>query len=137
MQMTEKGKAQLISDEGRKNRLYKCTADKWTIGIGRNLQDKPISDAVIDLMFKEDVEEVINQLSEYEWFIECNDARRDVLINMGFMGVNRLLGFKKMIQALINKDYAGAAEQMLDSKWATQVGARANRLAKVMIEGRY
>jgi hypothetical protein len=44
------------------------------------------------------------------------------------MGQTRLSGFKKMLAALEKGDYAEMAVQMMDSKWATQVGPRATRL---------
>jgi len=52
-----------------------------------------------------------------------------VLLNMMFnMGMTRLAGFKKMLAALDAGDYAEMAVQMMDSKWATQVGPRSTRL---------
>jgi lysozyme len=42
-------RAQLIADEGLELKPYKCTAGKWTIGVGRNLEDNPLSSA--DCMF--------------------------------------------------------------------------------------
>jgi lysozyme len=48
------------------------------------------------------------------------------------LGLPRFLGFKKMIQALCEDDYAEAAEQMLDSLWSKQVGKRAKVLAEIM-----
>ena len=37
-----------------------------------------------------------------------------------------------MIKALEAKDYKRAGDEMLDSKWAKQTPARANRLSKAM-----
>ena len=44
------------------------------------------------------------------------------------LGITRLLKFKKFLGALESKDYKTASEEMMDSRWATQVGPRAVRL---------
>ena len=50
------------------------------------------------------------------------------------LGPSGLLGFKKMHKALANKDYITASAEMLDSRWATQVGNRAIELSKIIKE---
>ncbi len=52
--------------------------------------------------------------------------------NLGMAG---LLKFQKMITAIGCMDYGGAADEMLDSRWARQVGRRAQRLAEMMRTG--
>ena len=62
--------------------------------------------------------------------------RQAVLIDMMFnLGSPRFKQFKKMIQALEDNDYSRASFEMLDSKWAVQVGNRANYLAEKMKQG--
>ncbi|MFQ5421037.1 MAG: hypothetical protein ACE5EY_11830, partial [Anaerolineae bacterium] len=57
-------------------------------------------------------------------------------INMAFnLGRTRLARFGKMWAAIHIGDYALAAEEMLDSRWARQVGERAHRLAEMMRDG--
>jgi lysozyme len=52
---------------------------------------------------------------------------------MGFnMGVPRLMKFVKMWGAIEVGDFYEASEQMLDSRWATQVGKRSEGLAEMM-----
>lgn len=51
------------------------------------------------------------------------------------VGVSGLLAFKRMLAACERGDYGRAAEEMLDSKWAKQVGGRADELARMMQEG--
>ncbi len=52
------------------------------------------------------------------------------------LGVNGVANFKKMIAALIARDYAAAAREMLDSNWAkVQTPARAQRMAEMMRTG--
>ena len=65
------------------------------------------------------------------WWRELDDVRQDALCNMCFnLGISRLLGFHNMLVDLQANDYDGAASEMLDSKWAVQVGARAQRLPR-------
>lgn len=67
-----------------------------------------------------------------------DDARLDVLINMCFnLGIYRLLGFKKMLAALERRDYIQASIEMMDSRWAKQVGGRAVELSVQMQTGMY
>jgi len=56
-------------------------------------------------------------------------------MNMCFMGIQKLLKFKKMLAAAEAGDYDKAADEILDSKYAKQVGARATRLAQMMRTG--
>ena len=70
------------------------------------------------------------------WWRGLDDVRQRVLVNMAFnLGITRLLGFKNTLAAMQAGNYADAAKGMLDSKWATQVGARATRLAAMMRDG--
>lgn len=67
------------------------------------------------------------------WWRELSNIRQDVLANMSFnLGVGGLLAFHDMLSALQDGDFAQAAAEMLDSKWAAQVPGRAKRLAKQM-----
>jgi lysozyme len=64
--------------------------------------------------------------------------RQDVVLNMLFnLGLPKFLAFRKMIEALRLANYDQAATEMLDSKWAIQVGIRAKELAEIMRTGRY
>ena len=134
-------KEDLIRDEGIQLKPYRDSVGKLTIGVGRNLDDVGITYPEAMMMLDRDV-----AVAECDLIRACpslmhSDAlsheRKDVLINMAFnMGVPRLLLFHNMWDALEAHDYEKAAAEMLDSTWATQVGPRAVRLAKVMKDGR-
>jgi len=67
-----------------------------------------------------------------------NECRQNVLIELCFnIGINRLLGFKKMLAALQKNDYETTATEMLDSKWAKQVGQRSATMATMMRTGEF
>lgn len=131
--------AQLKRHEGYRSKPYLCSAGKLTIGYGRNLDDVGVSRSEAFELLRQDI-------ARARWDVEKNIAcanklnipRQDVLINMCFnMGIYNLLLFKKMIAALEKRDYDEAAKQMLNSRWATQVGYRAVELAEQMRTGRY
>jgi lysozyme len=109
-----------------------------TIGVGHNLDDRQISARAIDLILEDDITDAIGDLDRFSWFHEQNMVRKQALIMMCFnLGINRLLGFKRMIAAIKRGDYSAAADEMLDSKWAAQVHGRANELARIMRDGEW
>lgn len=127
---------QLNIDEGRRARVYTDTVGKLTVGVGRNITDRDFSQDEIDLMLNNDIRLVEQALDRsLPWWRQMNDARQNVLANMCFMGIGTLLTFVNTLKAMKEGRYADAAVGMLDSKWAGQVGARADRLAKIMREG--
>lgn len=130
-------KAELERDEGLRLKPYRDSVGKLTIGIGRNLDDVGISQKEAEFLLDNDLTRTLARLdaSLPKWR-ELDTVRQRVVANMAFnLGVGKLFEFKKMLAALDKKDYAEAAIQMLDSTWATQVGERAQRLAKMMRDG--
>ena len=118
------------SDEGFRALPYKCPADKWTIGYGRNLSDRGISQAEAQLMIENDILICKQEMEAFEWYYGQPPGVRDALVNMCFnLGLPMLLRFKRMLAALVGKDYNQAAIEALDSRWANQVGDRAKRVA--------
>ncbi|WOZ57849.1 endolysin [Shewanella phage ZP9] len=130
---------QLKRHEGLRLKPYKCTAGKLSLGYGRNLEDKGISEREAELMLSSDIHEVQDELSKrLPVYSKLNPARKDALVNMGFnLGVAGLLKFKKMISALELGNYNLAAAEMLDSRWASQVGQRSKELAEQIRTGSY
>lgn len=128
---------QLIRDEDLKLKVYNDSLGIPTIGVGRNLRDKGISPYEADLLLNNDiVEHTIEVLKAIPWSGALDAVRFEVLVNMSFnMGTMGLLKFVKFLAALRVADYTTAAKEMLDSTWAKQVGARANRLSQQMIIG--
>jgi len=130
---------QLIKHEGLRLKPYLCTAKKLTLGIGRNLDDVGITKEEALYLLDNDIMRVVREAHYHFPVIETLDTvRADVIYNMLFnMGVSRLRQFKKMWTALEAQDWDKAADEMLDSKWAYQVGYRANELANQMRTGEY
>ena len=132
----ERIKKQLMDHEGYGPKVYEDTVGILTIGYGRNLEDKGITEAEAEYLLGNDIHEVESELRERLPFFEnLSSIRQEILISMGYnLGINGLLKFKKMLAALENYDYELAADEMLDSKWATQVKGRARDLAQLMWE---
>ena len=123
----------IMLHEGLRLKPYKDSVGKLTIGYGRNLDDMGISEGEAEFMLLEDITRASTAVRQFSWARKLDHIRADVVTEMVFnMGLPRVLGFKKMIQALREDDYEEAAVQMLDSKWATQVGQRAITLADKM-----
>ena len=124
---------QLKIDEAFRGKPYKCTAGKTTIGYGRNLDDNPLTEEEAEYLLKNDLEKVSYECCKLPYFSELSIVRRSVILNMVFnLGMPRFKKFKKMNKALSEKNYLLASIEMLDSKWARQVGDRAIRLSELM-----
>lgn len=130
---------QLMRHEGLRLKPYRCTAGKLTIGYGRNLDDRGISSLEAAAMLDADIRQTVEEcVAVFAWFNYLDTVRQDVVANMVFnLGIPKFMRFKNLIAALRAQDYRRAADEMLDSKWAQQVGARAEELAKQMRTGFY
>lgn len=130
---------QLERDEARKNKPYRDSVGKLTIGVGHNLDDKPLSNAVIDLILKEDVADAERDLyAALPWAKDLSEPRRGALINMVFnMGIGGVLTFKNTLKAMQEGRWADVKRGILDSKYAQQVGPRAHRVAQQLEEDRW
>ena len=126
----------LRRDEGWALRPYTDTRGHLTIGCGHNL-DVPITNAAVLQILRDDVAAVREQLERYRWFLNLDTVRQGALINAGFMGVAKLLGFRRMIDALDRGDWQAASVELLDSDYARQVGQRAHRLAAQLATGEW
>jgi lysozyme len=130
---------QLRRDEGSRQFPYKDTKGKLTIGVGHNLTDKGLNEVAIDFILKLDVGEVREALSAaLPWFTTLSDARQGVLLNMGFnLGIAGLLAFHRTLGFMEASDWNSAANEMLQSKWALDVGTRASRLAEQLMNDQW
>ena len=148
---------QLILHEGLKLQVYQDHLGIDTIGVGRNLEDRGITDGELAfmnmlkteiyeqgiteaharLLLSNDIDIVEKELCKSHPCIQTlDDVRLRVLLDMAFnMGVPRFNKFKNMCAAIHNRNFDTASLEMLDSRWATQVGQRATRLSEAMKTG--
>lgn len=123
--------------EGYNSHPYPDTAAKLTIGWGRNLDITGISLDEAELMLDNDIATAIKDLNPLSWYSIQPPNTKEALVNMCFnLGIARLLQFKDLITALEQRNYALAAREVLDSKWAEQVGQRAKDVALMIRESK-
>jgi len=126
----------LIQDEDLKLKLYKCTGDKWTIGVGRNLEANGISESEARFMLMNDIQRCERGLMSSATFNALDNVRQMAIINMSFqLGVNGCFAFRKMWAALDLKEWQAAHDEALNSRWAQQTPNRAKRIAQVLLTG--
>lgn len=142
--------ADLKRDEGLRLTAYPdplTGAAPWTIGYGHTGPEVreglvwTLAEAEAALLA--DIGEHSAELaSRLPWMARLDPARRRVLQNMAFnLGVGEpggrkgLLGFRNTLGMIERGEYAAAADAMLKSLWARQVGQRAVRLSNTMRTG--
>ena len=124
--------------EGLRLKVYDDSEGIATIGVGRNLEAVGITESMAMEMLAEDMESVFTDLSRYQWYNGLNEARQAVVENMMFnLGSARFSGFKKTLKYISDGDFLAASKEMLDSKWARQVGNRADELSLMMETGKF
>lgn len=133
----QKLKGLLLAHESFRQFPYTDTTNHLTIGIGRNLSDRGISSSEALYLLDDDVTYFIGKLNHFlPFFVSIDENRQIALVDMCFnLGIQGFLNFKNMILALEAGDYERASQEMLDSKWAEQVGDRAIRLAHIVRTG--
>ena len=133
---------QLKRDEGEVLHAYQDHLSYWTIGIGILIDKRKgggLRPEESEFIFNNRLRLINEQLDRrIPWIGKLDPVRRGVLVNMAFqMGIDGLLGFKNTLAMVERGDYAGAARGMLNSLWAKQTPARANRLSVQMRTGEW
>ena len=133
---------QLIAHEGMELRLYKCPAGKWSIGAGRNLQDRGITEDEARHLLNNDIRISIDELTNtFHWFTRLDETRQAAMVELHFnLGLSNLKTFTKTL-GLIAEAVEGrvawhdVGRELLNSKWADQVGRRSQVIADMLIIG--
>jgi len=137
----EKTRKLIERHEGRIPYAYQDSLGYWTIGVG-HLIDKNkggglpahIIDALLDYDISTHSEELFKELP---WVRELDQVRQAVLIDMYFNMRRALLKFVKTLGHFKAGDWNAAADEMVKSQWAEQVGSRATRLAQMVRTGQW
>lgn len=134
-------RAAVKQDEGFRGVVYRDTEGYLTIGYGRLLEPSRgggIAKDEAEYLLANDLRTAERLCEGMPAYLDLSPVRQAVLINMCFnLGAANLQAFKRMFSALVQQDYEHAASEMLGSKWAGQVGARAVRLAEQMKTGQW
>lgn len=130
---------QLKRDEGFSAVPYHDSQNILTIGYGTNIQNGiDRVEAEFLLTHRYEVRAKVPVANMLPWTAKLDGARLGVLENMAYnIGIHGLLGFHNTLTMIEAGQYAEASQAMLESKWAIQVGIRAQRLAKQMATGEW
>lgn len=126
--------ADLVRDEGVRNRPYTDTVGKTTIGVGRNLDDKGLSDGEVRHLLRNDIEECIGHAMDiFPGWLSLPIPAQRVIVNMLFqLGVAGFKKFKRFIRAVEDGHWHRAAAEALDSRAARQTPRRFHRHAEAL-----
>jgi lysozyme len=122
--------------EGYRDVAYQDSVGVWTVGYGTNLQILEVDEGLAEEWLLEALRSCEEQVDAIEGVDALSPARRDILIEMAYnLGISGLRRFRNMWSNLRAGNFEAASVEMLDSKWARQVGNRAERLAARMRNG--
>ncbi|WP_250519504.1 glycoside hydrolase family protein [Caballeronia sp. NCTM1] len=137
--------AELRRDEGVDYSPYKDTKGVPTVGVGHNLNAKPLpagwkyplNDVQVDALLDDDLEDVFHDLDRFlPWWTDLSDVRQRAIANFVFqLGITKALGFTKSLPLIRQGKYAAAADNMLLSDWAKQTPSRAKRVTQMIRTG--
>ncbi len=132
-------KTMLLRHEGLRLKVYRCSEGKWTIGVGRNVQDLGITLEEAMALLDHDIQRVLKEATEsFPWFNSLNVARQDAILDMLFnLGMENFLEFHLFLDAIRVQNFPVAADEMLKSTWSKQVGVRALELSDIIRLGYY
>ena len=127
----------LHKNEGLELKPYEDTVGKITIGYGRNLTDKGISNEEARDMAVSDLVETWEGLLDSDPYITLMDpVRRAAVIDLAYnLGISGWRQFRRTRDHLAAGEYELAAEDLMDSKWFRQVGLRGPRIVKMIVTG--
>ena len=140
----EQLRIELEDDEGIKYEIYKDHLGYPTFGVGHLVRESdpehgmpvgtPVDEARVAEAFEQDVETVLEDCCRlYSDFDELPEEVQRIVANMMFnLGYPRLSAFRGMRAGVNARDWDKAADEMVDSRWYTQVPNRAKRLVSRM-----
>lgn len=128
----------LVRHEGLRLKMYTDSVGVSTIGVGHALTQPISRNAAMQILEDDLVIAITDCKNAFAWLGTIDSVRQDVLYDMAFnLGIDRLKCFVHFLAAMKAGDWKTAAREMLDSKWAAQVGHRANELAGMILTGAY
>jgi lysozyme len=128
-------KKDLERDEGRVKLAYEDSVGKVSVAIGRNLDDVGLSDDEIDYLYANDERRVLAELDRaFPWWREQPEPVQRFMANLNFnLGLAGFRKWKETLRFIEAKQYKAAARQFRSNKrYFSQVGQRAERLAKLL-----
>lgn len=141
---TDKLREELIADEGMRLDIYKCTEGYETVGVGHKIvpgdaeHGRPVGYTITERRMKQLFDLDVAVVKEdchrlYEDFDDLPEEAQRIIANMMFnLGLPTMRKFRGMKRCVDERNWAGAADEMVESRWYEQVTNRANRLVKRM-----
>ena len=122
------------SHEGFREKVYQDSLGVDTIGYGFAVKDLVITKDIADLILSNKILDLIKEVSdEFPWLATIPLDAQNIVIEMCYqLGVNGVSKFHNMIQAFKDRNWGRAADEMLDSRWATQTPKRATEMANII-----
>ena len=123
--------------EGWRPKAYLDSVGVLTIGFGTNLEELTIDRTLGAQWLAAGLASAEREAERaFPWYATASPRRQRAIVEMIYnMGLPRLSGFKAMLLACATGLWDVAAAEALDSRWAKQVGARAQRIASMLKEG--
>ena len=150
--------------EGRRNKPYRCPAGRLTIGVGHNMEARPlprdmqalldkhgyITDGMVDQLLIADLADAILDAADAvgaQTWESLNLARQYAIIDMAFnLGGGGLQKFKRFLAAVRAGNWKAAADEIRASKYYRQLGGdpagtddgkleRSEEVAYMILEG--
>ena len=126
--------------EGVRYYVYRDHLGYETIGVGRCINRAVglgLSPDEVEYLLINDVQRCIEELDgAFDWFKDLDEVRREAMINLCFnLGLTKLRKFVNALEAMKQRNYNKAATELLNSKWANQVGERSREVAQMIRTG--
>jgi GH24 family phage-related lysozyme (muramidase) len=138
--------------------VYKDTEGILTIGTGFNLEtanaralceqcgadydslvsgELDLTEDQASFLLQQDIHDTISWLETLFPILDAYSQNRQLaLVDMGFnLGEPRFKGFRQMIDAILNDNWAEAASQAQNSVWYTEVGDRGSQDVNWLAQG--
>ena len=127
----------LLEHESYRQFPYTDTTGHITIGIGRNLDSRGISQNEAFTLLDDDIIYFTSKLnSALSFYPGLDEIRQIVLIDMCFnLGINGLLTFDKFLGFVEDHDWENASKELLNSKAAQQCPDRYKNLSEIILTG--
>lgn len=129
-------------EEGFRDKPYNCSEGYPTVGFGRVIGKKGDQLTNITVTLPDEVQHLRRRIATIDRMIpeiitQLDDVRAAVIVSMAYqIGVVGLRKFRFFLQAVKEENWQLASDHMLDSRWAKQTPARAERHAEMMLTGK-
>ena len=109
--------------------LIRYHEEEYGWSVGTDVDERRVQE-----VFEQDVQTVLSDCEKlYDDFYKLPEEAQLIIANMMFnMGYTRLSKFRGMKRGVDSRNWEEAADEMVDSRWYTQVTNRAERLVQRM-----